>query len=41
MNEMHYKLGIRLQILHKSIVYELYEIGWQQVIIRQSSLLAL
>ena len=36
MTEMHYKLGNRLQMLHKSVVYELYEIGWQQVIIRQS-----
>ena len=33
MNETHYKLGIRLQMLHKSIVYDLYEIRWQQVII--------
>ena len=41
MNEMHCKLGIRPQMLHKSIVYALYKIGWQQVVIQQSVLLAL
>ena len=40
MIEMHYKLEIRLQMLYKSIVYDLYEIGWQHVIIQQSSALA-
>ena len=35
------KLGFRLQMLHKSIVYELYEIGWQQVVIQWNSLLLL
>ena len=37
MNEMRYKLGIRLEMLHKSIVYDLYEIRWQQVVTPQSS----
>ena len=36
MNGTRNKLGIRLQMLHKSIVYELYEIRWQQVIIWQN-----
>ena len=29
MIETHYKLDFRLQMLHKSIVYDLYEMGWQ------------
>ena len=41
MVEMHYKLEFRLQMLHKSVVYDLYEIGWQQVVIWQISILAL
>ena len=41
MIEMHCKLEFRLQMLHKSIVYDQYEIGWQQVVIWQSSVLAL
>ena len=41
MMETRYKLEFRLQMLHKSFVYDLYEIRWQQVKIRQSSVLAL
>ena len=41
MIETCYKLNFRLQMLHKSIVYDLYEIGWQQVVIWQSSVLTL
>ena len=33
MIETCYKLKFRLQMLHKSIVYDLYETRWQQIII--------
>ena len=37
MIEIRYKLEFKLQMLQKSIVYDLYDIGRQPVVIRQKA----